>query len=431
LYNKGVDFVGRTLEVYKESNMSFTFPNNFLWGTATAAHQVEGNNTNSESWVLEHTPGTMYAEPSGDACDHYHRYPQDIKLLADLGFNTYRFSLEWARIEPEEGQFSNAILDHYRRMLETCHAHKLTPVVTFHHFTSPRWLMKYGAWENTDTAARFARYCEHATKHLGDLIPIACTINEPNLGLLLSNIGISIDNLRKAPWWSEAAKALKTTPETLAPFQYLSSKKSTETFIAAHKQGQAAIKGVRSKIQTGMTLALQDIQAGPGGEALAAKKKQEINGVFLDALRGDDFVGVQTYSRMRFGENGPLPSEDSVPVTQMGYEFYPEALENTIRYTVEKTGCPVIVTENGLGSTDDKERILYIQRALKGVENCLKDSLEVRGYLYWSAFDNFEWSMGYHPQFGLIKVDRTTQKRTIKESAHYLGRIARANGLEE
>jgi beta-glucosidase len=407
--------------------MSIIFPNGFLWGTATAAHQVEGNNTNSESWVLEHTPDTMYAEPSGDACDHYHRYPQDIKLLAELGFNTYRFSLEWARIEPEEGRFSNAALDHYRRMLESCHAHELTPIVTFHHFTSPRWLMQHGAWENLDTAARFASYCEHVTKHLGDLIPIACTTNESNLGLLLSNIGMSIDNLRKAPWWREAARALNTAPEKLAPFQYLSSETSTEVFIAAHKQGQAAIKSVRGGIQTGMTLALQDIQAGPGGEGLAAQKKQAINGVFLDALRGDDFVGVQTYSRMRFGKDGVLQAEDGVPVTQMGYEFYPEALENTIRYAIEKTGCPVIVTENGLGSTDDKERILYIERALKGVMNCLNDGLDVRGYLYWSAFDNFEWSMGYRPTFGLIAVDRATQKRTIKESAKYLGKIAKEN----
>jgi beta-glucosidase len=410
--------------------MSQMFPANFLWGTATAAHQVEGNNINSESWVLEHTPGTMYAEPSGDACDHYHRYPQDIALLAELGFNTYRFSLEWARIEPEEGYFSEAALDHYRRMLECCYDHKLTPIVTFHHFTSPRWLMAKGAWENVETARRFANYCEYVTKHLGDLIPIACTLNEPNLGLLLSNVGISIDSLRQAPWWHDAAKALNTTPETLAPFQYLSSAKSTETLIAAHHQGQAAIKSVRGNIQTGLTLALQDIQAGPGGETLAAQMKQNINGVFLDALRGDDFVGVQTYSRMRFGPEGVLGAEEGVPATQMGYEFYPEALENTIRYAVEKTGCPIIVTENGLGSTDDKERIVYIERALKGVANCLKDGIKVRGYTYWSAFDNFEWSMGYRPTFGLIKVDRSTQERTVKESAKYLGGIARTNGLE-
>jgi len=117
--------------------MPLEFPKGFLWGTATAAHQVEGNNVNSDVWLLEHMPETIFAEPSGDACDHYHRYPEDIALLAELGFNLYRFSLEWARIEPEEGEFSRAILEHYRRMLAACHAHGLTPMVTFHHFTSP------------------------------------------------------------------------------------------------------------------------------------------------------------------------------------------------------------------------------------------------------------------------------------------------------
>ena len=119
------------------------FPAGFLWGTATAAHQVEGNNLNNDSWLMEHLPGTIYAEPSGDACDHYHRYAGDIALLAELGFNLYRFSIEWARVEPEEGEFSSAELDHYRRMLAACHEHHITPLVTFHHFTTPRWIMKH------------------------------------------------------------------------------------------------------------------------------------------------------------------------------------------------------------------------------------------------------------------------------------------------
>ena len=119
--------------------MATTFPDGFLWGTATSAHQVEGGNVNSDFWVLEHTPGTPFQEPSGDACDHYHRYPEDIATLAKLGFNTYRFSVEWARVEPEQGEVSLAALEHYRQVLVTCHEHGMTPIVTFHHFTSPRW----------------------------------------------------------------------------------------------------------------------------------------------------------------------------------------------------------------------------------------------------------------------------------------------------
>src|SRR4029453_14455001 len=151
------------------------FPKGFLWGAATAAHQVEGNNINSDLWVLEHLKPSMYPEASGDACDHYHRYRDDIKLVADLGFNTYRFSIEWARIEPEEGFFSTAELEHYRRMLATCREHNLTPMLTFWHFTAPRWFAARGGGETDDAGDLFARYCERASKHLGDLIGVATT----------------------------------------------------------------------------------------------------------------------------------------------------------------------------------------------------------------------------------------------------------------
>lgn len=406
------------------------FPKGFLWGTATAAHQVEGNNINSESWVLEHTPGGMYDEPSGDAIDHYHRYPEDIALLASLGFNSYRFSIEWARIEPEEGEFSLAELDHYRRMLVCCHEHKLTPIVTFHHFTSPRWLMRSGGWEGKDTPDKFARFCERATQHLGDLMGAACTLNEPNLPALLTNMGFfpSVEKQRSAPAWLAAAQALGVPPMQLAPLQYVDPERAFDVIVAAHRQATTAIKSVASGIPVGMTLALQDIQAAPGGETLANEKRHQINGVYLEALRGDDFVGVQTYSRTRFGPIGLMPPEAGVEGTQMGYEFWPEALEATIRYANHVTGSPIIVTENGLGSDDDTRRIEYIRRALHGVTNCLRDGIDVRGYSYWSAFDNFEWNRGYKITFGLIAVDRSTQRRTPKPSAHYLGEIARTNG---
>jgi beta-glucosidase len=138
---------------------------------------------------------------------------------------------------------------------------------------------------------------------------------------------------------------------------------------------------------------------------------------------------VQTYSRARFGPAGPLPPEDGVELTQMGYEFWPDALEATIRHTAAVTGRPIIVTENGIGTTDDTRRVAYVKRALQGVLNCLKDGIDVRGYTYWSAMDNYEWMLGYRPTFGLIAVDRETQQRTVKPSARWLGSIARANGF--
>ncbi len=407
------------------------FPAGFLWGTATAAHQVEGNNINSDGWLLEHVPGTLYAEPSGDACDHYHRYREDIALLAELGFNLYRFSIEWARIEPEPGEFSRAALEHYRRMLAACHEHGLTPMVTFHHFTSPRWLIATGGWEDAATPDKFARYCEQATRYLGDLIGAACTLNEANIARLLMKSGFMppIEQLRQASWWAATARALDIAPDRLSPFMFAASDRAVDVLLAAHRRSVEAIKSAPGNFPVGLTLALQDIQAGPGGEVRAAQMRREIEDVFLEALCGDDFVGVQTYSRTRFGPDGPLPPEDGVELTQMGYEFWPEALEATIRHAAAVTSRPIIVTENGIGTTDDTRRIAYVKRALQGVVNCLKDGVDVRGYTYWSAMDNYEWMQGYRPTFGLIAVDRATQQRTVKPSAQWLGAIARANGF--
>jgi beta-glucosidase len=166
------------------------FPDKFLWGCATAGHQVEGNNINSDLWAMDHMPESIFKEPSGDACDHYHLYPQDIAMLADLGFNTYRFSLEWARIEPEEGFFSNAELEHYRRVLMTCREHHLTTLVTYSHFSMPRWFACKGGWQNPGAADLYARFCEKATKHLGDLVDYASTFNEPDIPQLLNWINL-------------------------------------------------------------------------------------------------------------------------------------------------------------------------------------------------------------------------------------------------
>lgn len=414
-------------------NTKIDFPEGFLWGTATAAHQVEGNNVNSDVWVFEHMPKSPYVEPSGDACDHYHRYRSDIALLAELGFNAYRFSIEWARIEPEEGEFSLAVLEHYRDMLRACQEHNITPIVTFHHFTSPRWLMAHGGWESKKTPDRFARYCERATRYLGDLIGAACTLNEANIAAVITKMGFAapLKRIRKERWWLGASEAFGVSPKRLAPFLYSASSKAEKMILRAHHLAVDAIKSASGNFPVGITLALQDIQSVEGGEKFAARMRREINDVFLESLKGDDFVGVQAYSRARVGPKSFLPAEEGVELTDMHYEFWPEALEATIRDAVAKSGLPVIVTENGIAATDDTRRIEYVRRALQGVSHCLRDGLPVRGYTYWSAFDNFEWSLGYRPTFGLIAVDRETQERTVKPSARWLGAIARANSLEQ
>ncbi|MFN2490999.1 MAG: glycoside hydrolase family 1 protein [Actinomycetota bacterium] len=383
------------------------FPEGFIWGTATSAHQVEGGNWNSDWWAWEHDPGSPCVEPSGDACDQYHRYPEDLDLVAELGFGAYRFSIEWARIEPEEGEFSGAQLEHYRRVLGACRERGLLPYVTFHHFTSPRWVAAEGGWSEARTAERFARFCAVATGRLGDLMAGACTLNEPNI---VARLGYETGTF--APGHRDRGEA----------------DRAAETFIDAHGRAVEAIKAGPGDAPVGMTLAMTDFRAAPGGEDRLEEMRARREDIFLEAARGDDFIGVQTYTRARVGPDGELEPEHGVERTLMGYEFWPEALEGTIRRAWHVTErSPVLVTENGVAVDNDERRIEYVRRALQGVQRCLAEGIDVRGYFYWSALDNFEWAHGYRPTFGLIAIDRSTQRRSPKPSARWLGARARSS----
>jgi beta-glucosidase len=411
---------------------SGAFPAGFLWGCATSAHQVEGNNTNSDIWMLEHLPKSIFKEPSGDACDHYHLYPQDIEMLASLGFNTYRFSLEWARIEPEEGFFSRAQLEHYRRMLAACREHSLTPMVTYSHFSLPRWFAVQGGWEQKAAADRFARFCERATRHLGDLAGYAATLNEPNTPQLLSWLhpppqlpaGISL------PLALRFARARIRSQADAPDFSNLilcNAKKARDGLLAAHAKGKEAIKAVRPDLPTGFTLMMNDDQPADG-ESRIAQKRAEVYGPWMEAARHCDYLGVQPYSRTVVGKKDLAPPKE-VEVTQTGMEFYPQCVGNVVRYAAKEAGVPIIVTENGIATEDDLRRVEYTRRALAGLKSAIDDGVDVRGYVAWSLIDNFEWNLGYTPKFGLVAVDLKTQQRTIKPSARMLGEIARRNSL--
>jgi beta-glucosidase len=269
----------------------------------------------------------------------------------------------------------------------------------------------HGGWEDPETADRFARFCERTTAHLGDLISWACTINEPNMVATIGYLGGEFPPGRRD-------RALR--------------REVNDVFIDAHRKAADAIHAGRGDFPVGLTLAMSAEAPVEGGESRTRQIYRNLEDVYLEACAGDDFIGVQTYSRTRVGPDGVLGPEDGVPTTQMGYEFWPEALETTIRKAWELTGqIPVLVTENGLSSEDDEPRIEYVRRALQAVRRCLDDGIEVRGYTYWSAFDNFEWALGYRPKFGLIGVDRTTFERTVKPSARWLGQIARSNALPD
>ncbi|HEY3778884.1 MAG TPA: family 1 glycosylhydrolase [Rhizomicrobium sp.] len=412
--------------------MPITFPEGFLWGTATAAHQVEGANTASDLWLMENMPDSDFAEPSGDACDHYHLYGNDIALLKGLGFAAYRFSIEWARIEPEEGFFSRAALDHYRRMIAAVRTAGIVPIVTFHHFTAPLWFTRDGGWTDPKSVDRFARYCERAVRALGDLVLWACTINEANVPIMIfaqraANEGTG---WKTPAHFIDVARRCGGDPERWQPFLICDAYTATPHLIAAHRKGYEALKAAGLTCPVGLTLALLEIQAEPGGELLRDAAAQLLDGQFLESLRGDDFVGVQTYTRLCFGPKGHVPPRAGAELTQMGYEFYPEALGATVRRAACVSGCPVLVTENGIGTEDDTRRIAYTRRALASLHAAMADGVDVRGYLHWSLLDNFEWLEGYRPKFGLVAVDRATQARRPKPSAYWLGDTARKNAME-
>jgi beta-glucosidase len=407
------------------------FPDQFLWGCATAAYQVEGNNTDTDFWTMEHLPQSIFKEPSGDACDHYHLYPQDISMLADLGFNTYRFSIEWARIEPEEGFFSNAELDHYRRMLAICQEHHLTTMLTYYHFSLPRWFALKGGWQNEKAPDLYARFCEKATKHLGDLVGYASTMNEPDVPQLLNwfNLpggqgGMSIAEMMQGGL-TNVRKQLNA-PEFADVFLG-DAKKTRDGLLAAHTKAKDAMKSVRPDLPVGFNLAMTDDQAAPEDSHLD-EKRAEVYSHWFEAARHCDYMGVQTYSRSFVGKKD-LPAPKGAELTQTGMEFYPECVEHVVRYASKETKVPIIVTENGIATEDDSRRVEYYQSALAGLKRAIDDGVDVRGYIAWSLMDNFEWMSGYTPKYGLVAVDLNTQKRTIKPSAAFLGNIARKNAL--
>lgn len=401
----------------------------FLWGTASAGHQVEGNNVASDVWLLEHVKPTLFKEPSGDACDSLHRWREDIDIVKSLGLNAYQFSIEWARIEPEPGQWSIAMLDMYRAMVDRCREVGITPVVTFSHFTSPRWFAARGGWEHPEAPARFAAFCDRVARRMADAIGYAVTFNEPDIQPLgkwtakpiKANAQDAIDAMTTA-----AAKACGSDRFSLLTTGHWDV--VGPNLLEGHRQARAAIKAARSDLPVGLSLALPDDQAvGPASRI--AEKRREVYEPFFALARDDDFVGVQTYNRSRIDAHGALPPPADAKFTQVGDEYYPQALGGAVRYAHAATGRPVLVTENGVASEDDALRAQFIPIAVRSLQAAMADGVPVVGYLHWSLLDNFEWFSGFGPKFGLVAVDRQTFKRTPKPSAYVLGRIARANGV--
>jgi len=406
------------------------FPPSFVWGSATAAHQVEGDNRHNDWWAHELAPETNAVEPSGIACDHYHRYADDFRMLQSLGHRHHRMSIEWSRIEPAEGQIERKEIDHYRKVLASLRDHGMEPWVTLHHFTLPVWFAARGGFSEARNLDAFRRFVELAAHSFGDLISHWCTINEPTVHAELG--------------YRYAYFPPRRHDEALAA-------QTLCNLFRAHTQACEAVKASAAlEPQIGITLAVQAHEPlrsdSEADRALAARHDAESTGACYEALRtgvfsypgrapeeiaglrkSSTFVGVQYYSRVRYDHevNGPaMPDLDHRIVTQMAWEIYPEGLPSLLRRAAA-TGLPVYVTENGVCVDDDRIRVEYIADHLAAVDHVRREGSDIRGYFYWSAMDNFEWNFGYGPKFGLIEVDRNTLERRPRPSAHFFAEIAR------
>lgn len=425
------------------------FSKDFLLGTATAAHQVEGNNVHNDIWAMEHMKYTSYEEPSLDAVDHYHLYEWDIAMMAEAGYNAYRFSIEWARIEPEEGIFDDSEIEHYRDVIACCRKYGIEPMVTLHHFSSPKWIISKGGWEAESIVEDFRIYCIYVIERLGEEIHYINTINEANMRLQFArimknytermirqsapadknvseNLQVGVDvqamlNAQDAMF--EEGRQIFHLPEGMSVNNFHSpcSPHGDELILKAHEAARNAIKERFPDIKVGMTLSLHDFQAIPGGEANMEKLWDEEFRHYLPGIRDDDFIGVQNYTRELVGPEGSVTVPDGADITQCGYEFYPEGLEHVIRKVAKDFKGDIYVTENGVTTDDDQRRIEFIQRAIWGVKRCMEDDIPVKGYFYWSFIDNYEWQKAYSLRYGLVAVDRTTQIRTPKPSLRFLG----------
>ena len=319
----------------------------------------------------------------------------------------------------------------------------IEPIVTMHHFSSPKWLITEGGWESERTVAYFKNYCQYVAENLGELFTYVCTINEANMGIQLaaiikritkqmeSNIQVGINMPVMKDYelqMNETARAFDlSTGENAHTFLSQRTSFGDELIMRAHEAARDAMKAVCPHLKVGLSLSLHDLQAADDAPETIKNVKKEWQEEFLHYLpyiEKDDFLGIQNYTREIIGVDGIQKAPENAELTQMNYEYYPEALENVIRKVAESFKGELLVTENGIGTADDERRVQFIDTALAGVKNCIADGIPVHGYMHWSLLDNFEWQKGYSMTFGLIEVDRQTQKRYPKRSLSVLGSYA-------
>jgi beta-glucosidase len=404
------------------------FPADFLWGVATAGHQNEGDNVHSDTWFLENVTPSVFQDRSGKATNGWELWESDLDLVAGMNLNAYRFSVEWARVEPVEGEFSDEALAHYEAVVDGCLARGLAPIVTFNHFTSPHWFAARGAWLDPEAPELFARYCGAVMDRFGDRIRLAVTFNEPDLPEMLTwaDLPSFVADLERATLAAASAAAgveRYRAGNVMLPEDFAGMRAG---MTAGHQAAKAAIKARRPELPVGLSLAVVDDVAAPGGEDLRDRKRAEVYEHWLALAREDDFIGVQNYERIIYGPDGQVRPADGVAVNGMGTAVEPDSLRGAVEYVHSVAQVPVLVSEHGIGTEDDSIRAAFIEPSLEGLAQAIADGVPVIGYCHWTLMDNFEWIFGYGPKLGLHSVDRETFARTAKPSAGVYAELVRA-----
>ena len=401
------------------------FPAGFTWGTATAAHQIEGGNTNNDWWAFEHAPplprvGLRRSRRARRLrCLVESLGAEDADLVAGAGASTATASRSrWSRIEPADGRDSRrAALEHYRAQVrQGLRAQGIDPVVTFHHFTTPRWLVAQGGWESEIAVERFGRFLRAWWP-----TPWGASCRGP---------ARSTSPTSWPPW--DGTPALFPPGKNQQEACSLTSV-SGPTWWPGIGPPSKAIRAAAPGVPVGLTLSMTDYQLPEGGEKKLESIRHHAEDAFLDGTGGDDFLGVQTYTRMRIGADGWAGVRAQRARPRHGLRVLSrQALSNCPAARLglhRRRHCPCWSPRTGSGTTDDAQRIDYVRQALHGVLDAIGEGIDVRGYTYWSLLDNFEWAFGYRPRFGLVSVDRTTFARTAKPSAAWLSSVAAANAL--
>ncbi|MFT8705092.1 family 1 glycosylhydrolase [Bifidobacterium aquikefiricola] len=394
---------------------TITIPTNFLFGAATAPHQVEGNNIHSDWWAYENASDSTIAEKSAEACDSYHHWHDDMRLLANAGFNAYRFGIEWARIEPQSGTFDQEAIKHYASMVAEAHELGLAPFVTLHHFTLPLWFAQEGGWKSAHATERFLRYINAILPILQQGVAGIVTINEPNMVAIMGRV-LSGDIA-----FSDMEPGLLPTPD-----QGIADK-----LMEAHHAAVDMLHRELPGIPIGWSVANQCVQAQSGGEERAHSYSEAIEDQFILAAQHDDFIGIQSYTRTVFGAGGKKIQADASNLTSNGWEYYPQAVGCALQHTHALIGSvAMVVTENGISTHDDERRIAYTNDALVSISRLISQELPIHGYFHWSLLDNYEWG-SWAPTFGLVSVDRKSSSftRTAKPSLTWLGRWSQQHQL--